>query len=166
MHRPVLVLNASYEAISVVSARRAVVLVLADKAELVEPDEAARVLRSPSIMVPVPSVVRLMNFVKVPRRRHGRPSRRAILLRDRYECAYCTERWADTVDHVVPTSRGGMTSWRNCVSACAVCNRTKGDRLPAELGWKLRYQPTAPAQGPQLVDGPVAPAWRPYLAAA
>jgi 5-methylcytosine-specific restriction endonuclease McrA len=81
------------------------VLLLAAKADLVAPDEAARSVRSPSIEVPLPAVVRLRSMVRAPRRSRVAVSRQAVLLRDQYQCAYCTDEWADTIDHIVPRSR-------------------------------------------------------------
>lgn len=167
--RDVLLLNASYEPLTVLDARRAVVLLLDEKADLVEADAADRAVRSPSIEVPLPAVVRLRKMVRVPRRRAVPLSRQGVLLRDQYQCAYCTERWAGTVDHVVPRSRGGRHEWRNVVAACAECNHRKADRLPGELGWRLRFQPTEPvgATAPRVVAlADQAPEWAAYLAAA
>lgn len=167
--RDVLVLNATFEPLTVLDARRAVVLLLAEKADVVEHDAARRAMRSPSIAVPVPAVVRLRRVVGAPRRAAVPLSRQGVLLRDRYECAYCADEWADTVDHVVPRSRGGRHEWRNVVAACRACNHRKGDRLLTELGWRLRYQPTVPTQ-PRRVFVPdgmpdSAPEWAPYLPA-
>jgi 5-methylcytosine-specific restriction endonuclease McrA len=164
--RDVLVLNATYEPLAVLDARRAVVLLLADKADLVAPDEAARAVRSPSIEVPLPAVVRLRQVVRAPRRARVPLSRQGVLLRDRYECAYCSDTWADTIDHVVPRSRGGRHEWRNVVAACRPCNHRKGDRLLNELGWRLRYHPTEPRGSQRLVVRDAAPEWAPFLPAA
>jgi 5-methylcytosine-specific restriction endonuclease McrA len=164
--RDVLLLNATYEPLAVVDGRRAVLLLLDDKADLVEHDADRRLVRSPSVQVPLPAVVRLRSVVRRPRRTRTPVSRAAVLLRDRYECAYCTDRWADTVDHVVPRSRGGRHEWTNLVAACGPCNRRKGDRLLAELGWKLRFQPTPPRGRPGLAVRRPAPEWAAYLPAA
>ena len=161
--RDVLVLNATYEPFAVCDARRAVVLLLAAKADLVAPDEAARSVRSPSIEVPLPAVVRLRSMVRAPRRSRVAVSRQAVLLRDQYQCAYCTDEWADTIDHIVPRSRGGRHEWRNVVAACRPCNHRKGDRLLGELGWRLRFQPTEPRGGHRLAVRHAAPEWAPYL---
>jgi 5-methylcytosine-specific restriction endonuclease McrA len=164
--RDVLVLNATYEPLAVCDARRAVLLLLDDKADLVAPDGAARLVRSPSIQVPLPAVVRLRQMVRLPRGAGVPLSRQAVLLRDRYECAYCSDAWADTIDHVVPRSRGGRHEWRNVVAACRPCNHRKGDRLLAELGWRLRYQPIEPRGSQRLAVPGAAPEWVPYLPAA
>jgi 5-methylcytosine-specific restriction endonuclease McrA len=163
--RDVLVLNATFEPLAVLDVRRAVVLLLAEKADLVEHDAARRAVRSPSIEVPMPAVVRLRRTVKAPRRQTVPLSRQGVLLRDRYECAYCAERWADTIDHVVPRSRGGRHEWRNLVAACRPCNHHKGDRLLTELGWRLRFHPTEPTRTRHVVAGDRPPEWVPYLPA-
>jgi len=138
-----LVLNASYEPLSVVPARRAVVLVLADKAEIVH--ATGRRLRSERLSVEVPSVIRLRSFVRVPYRRHAALSRRGVFMRDGGTCQYCGRR-ADSIDHVVPRSRGGTHSWDNVVAACGRCNTAKRDRLLEETSMTLRRRPQAPTQ--------------------
>ena len=141
----VLVLNATYEPLNVVSVKRAVVLLLKEKAELVEAAEAK--LRSESFSVPVPLVIRLMYFVKIPRRISLPVTRRGILNRDHYTCQYCgvtPPRKELTIDHVVPRSRGGKTTWENVVTACQKCNGRKGCRTPAEAHMKLQTKPERP----------------------
>lgn len=141
----VLVLNATYEPLNVVSVRRAVVLLLKEKAELVEMAEAK--LRAEHLEVPVPLVIRLVTYVRVPRRFDLPVSRRTVLSRDNYTCQYCGARPAReelTVDHVLPRSRGGEHVWENVVTACGPCNRRKGDRTPAEAGMPLRREPFRP----------------------
>jgi len=141
----VLVLNATYEPLNVVSVRRAIVLLLKEKAEIVEAAEA--VIRSEHLSLPVPLVIRLVTYIRVPRR-FGLPvSRRTVLARDRYTCQYCGSQPGKaqlTVDHVIPRSRGGKTVWENVVIACAACNRRKGDRTPEEAGMRLLSKPTRP----------------------
>jgi len=141
----VLVLNATYEPLNVVSVKRAVVLLLKEKAELVEAAEAK--LRSESLSVPVPLVIRLMYFVKIPRRISLPVTRRGILSRDHYACQYCgvtPPRKELTIDHVVPRSRGGKTTWENVVTACQKCNGRKGSRTPSEAHMRLRAKPERP----------------------
>ena len=111
-----LVLNATYEPLCVVPLRRAVVLVLAEKAVIVEACDD--VMHSERLSLPVPTVVRLSRFVRVPYRREVPLTRRAVLERDAHACVYCGHR-ADTIDHVRPRSRGGSHVWTNVVSACA-----------------------------------------------
>jgi 5-methylcytosine-specific restriction endonuclease McrA len=157
-----LVLNATYEPLCVVPLRRAVVLVLAEKAVVVE--ESSQVMHSERLAVPVPTVVRLARFVRVPFRRDVPLTRRAVLDRDGHSCAYCGTR-ADTIDHVRPRSRGGLHSWTNVVAACARCNHRKGDRLLTEMGWHLREAPMQPPPTVAIVMGWTTrePSWEPYL---
>ncbi len=157
-----LVLNATYEPLCVVPLRRAVVLVLAEKAVVVESSDA--VMHSERLSVPVPTVVRLARFVRVPYRREVPLTRRAVLDRDAHTCAYCAGR-ADTIDHVRPRSRGGAHIWTNVVAACARCNHRKGDRLLAEIGWHLPAPPAAPPATVAVVMGWATrdPSWEPYL---
>ena len=101
-------------------------------------------MHSERLAVPVPTVVRLARFVRVPYRREVPLTRRAVLDRDAHTCVYCGGR-ADTIDHVRPRSRGGAHIWTNVVAACARCNHRKGDRLLSELGWHLPAPPVAAA---------------------
>ncbi len=157
-----LVLNASYEPLCVVSGRRAVVLVLTDKAVAVA--EGDGVLHSERAHVVVPAVVRLTRFVRVPFRASVPLTRRAVFARDGGRCVYCGAP-ATSLDHVVPKSRGGPHSWDNVVSACARCNHIKADRGIAELGWRLRHLPVAPTGAAWRIVGAkrVDPRWRPFL---
>jgi 5-methylcytosine-specific restriction endonuclease McrA len=143
--------------------RRAVVLVLAEKAVIVE--AGAQVMHSEHRAIQVPTVVRLARYVRVPYRREVPLTRRAVLDRDGHECAYCGVR-ADTIDHVRPRSRGGLHIWTNVVAACARCNHRKGDRLLAELGWHLAVPPTQPPATVAVVMGWARrePSWQQYLA--
>jgi 5-methylcytosine-specific restriction endonuclease McrA len=157
-----LVLNASYEPLCVVSGRRAVVLLLTDKAVPVA--DGDQVLHSERAEVTVPSVVRLTRFVRVPYRATVPLTRKAVFARDGGRCVYCFAA-ATSLDHVVPRSRGGAHCWENVVSACARCNHTKADRGIAELGWRLKRQPVAPTGAAWRIVGTkrVDPRWRPFL---
>ncbi|HEY8302432.1 MAG TPA: HNH endonuclease [Jatrophihabitans sp.] len=157
-----LVLNATYEPLCVVTLRRAVVLVLAEKAIVVEAGQT--VMHSAHEAIPVPSVVKLARYVRVPYRREVPMTRRAVLDRDAHRCVYCGAR-ADTIDHVRPRSRGGLHVWTNVVAACARCNHRKGDRLLAELGWQLTVAPVQPTATVAVVMGWTRrePSWRRYL---
>lgn len=136
-----LVLNASYEPLGTVAARRAAVLVLSGKADCVH--GTGLVLHAERVEVPVPSVVRLRQFVHVPYRRRVSVSRRAVMARDGHRCQYCGAH-ADSIDHVVPRSRGGLHTWDNVVAACRPCNVRKRDRLLKDSGMRLRRDPTVP----------------------
>jgi 5-methylcytosine-specific restriction endonuclease McrA len=157
-----LVLNATYEPLCVVSARRAVVLVLSDKAEVVH-DSGGR-MHSARLTVAVPSVVRLTTFVRVPVRRRAPLNRRAIFARDGGRCQYCAAP-AESIDHVVPRSRGGQHIWENVVAACRLCNTRKRDRMLTETTMALRKRPMAPRELTWItvVAGSVPTAWEPYL---
>ena len=136
-----LLLNASFEPLCVVSSRRAVVLVLKDKAEIVHRNGAE--FRSERRAIPVPTVVRLVHFVRVPFRASAPLSRRAVFARDGHRCQYCGGA-AENLDHVVPRSRSGPHSWENVVASCRSCNARKEDRLLTECGMVLRRAPKAP----------------------
>jgi 5-methylcytosine-specific restriction endonuclease McrA len=156
-----LVLNATFEPLAVVTARRAVVLVLKDKAEILESN--GMVFRSEKLSVPAPSVVRLQYFVKVPYRARASLTRRAVFARDGWICQYCGKT-AENVDHVIPRSRGGSHSWENVVASCRRCNAKKENHLHQEVGLKLRRHPYAPRDGLRLSLGRLEPEWEPYLA--
>lgn len=157
-----LVLNATYEPLCVVPCRRAVVLVLAQKATVVVADDSP--WHSEHLVVPAPSVVRLSHFVRIPYRATMPLTRRGVFERDDNRCAYCSAR-AETIDHVIPRSRGGGHVWSNVVAACRRCNHYKADLLLAELGWSLRVPARAPSGGLGLLVGHSRrdPCWAPYL---
>lgn len=161
-----LVLNATFEPLSIVSSRRAVCLLLDDKAEMVEADSSA-VIRSESLTVPIPTVVRLRYMVRAPRHRIASVSRRAVFARDEYRCQYCGDR-ADSIDHVLPRSRGGRDAWDNLAAACRPCNTRKRDRTPDEAGMRLLRPCHAPRATAWITLGAnlVPDAWKPYLAMA
>jgi 5-methylcytosine-specific restriction endonuclease McrA len=164
----VLVLNASYEPLNVCTVRRALVLILKEKAEVLERGDD--VLRSETMRVDRPEVIRLVSFVRVPRDIHRRRiTRKAVLARDGWTCQYCgSSRPSLTVDHVIPRSRGGESIWENIVASCAPCNRKKGNRLPHEIRMHPKRNPRPP--GPTVFIRIAAPrtpaAWEPYLLAA
>lgn len=161
--RSALVLNATYEPLSIVPARRAVCLVIDDKADLVE-HEADLEIRSVSMSIPMPLVVRLRYVVKVPHHRRASLSRRAVFARDGHRCQYCGDA-ADSIDHVVPRSRGGEHVWDNVTAACRSCNLRKRDRTPDEAGMPLRSLPRTPREltWVSLAVPRVPDAWKPYL---
>jgi 5-methylcytosine-specific restriction endonuclease McrA len=165
--RRVLLLNATFEPLTALPLRRAVVLVMCGKAEVVHGDPAGLTLHAATTAVPVPSVIRLSSYVRVPYRAQVPLTRAGLMHRDRYRCAYCGAR-AETIDHVIPRSRGGPHTWQNCVACCAKCNHRKADMLLSELGWRLGVVPRAP-HGPHwrlLAHSTEAdPVWRQYLGA-
>ena len=157
-----LILNATYEPLGVVAHRRAIVLVLGEKAEVLANNGA--LYHSERVTIEAPSVIRLRYFVHVPRRLHVAPSRKAVFLRDGHRCQYCG-RAAENVDHVMPRSRGGKHTWDNVVAACRRCNGRKENRSPAEVGMKLARPPKAPPEGfwLRLLIGQAEAEWMPYL---
>jgi 5-methylcytosine-specific restriction endonuclease McrA len=163
--RSALVLNATYEPLSIVPARRAACLVLAEKAEIVHDDGTE--LHSARLNIPSPTVIRLRYVVKVPYQRVAALSRRAIFARDEHRCQYCG-RAADSIDHVFPRSRGGSHAWDNVAAACRPCNLFKRDRTPTEAGMRLTRPPRAPRELAWVVIaiGRVPDDWKPYLAIA
>lgn len=160
----VLVLNATFEPLCVVPVRRAVVLVLKEKAEVLHTSE--RVLHSERSTFAIPSVIRLTYFVKVPFRARAALNRRAVFARDSHRCQYCGAT-AENIDHVIPRSRGGQHVWENVVAACRPCNSRKEDRLVHEAGLTLFRRPTAPRELAWIIVavGTVHPHWAPYLQA-
>jgi 5-methylcytosine-specific restriction endonuclease McrA len=170
----VLLLNGStWEPISVITVPRAINLLLADKAVVIE--QSGGFLRTVSSFFPIPSVIALRTYINVPRRR-AHWSRKGVLVRDNYTCVYCgakpgtiqrgkvVARSDLTVDHVLPRSRGGKDHWTNTACACYMCNHRKGNRLPNEAGMKLMWEPKTPRTSYLVIaigSGPAA--WRQYI---
>lgn len=157
-----LVLNATDEPLSIVSTRRAAVLVLGQKAEIVHAGDGW--LRSEHERLPLPSVVRLRYYVRVPFRRHAALNRRAVFARDDHRCQYC-DGPAESIDHVVPRSRGGNHDWNNVVAACRPCNVAKRDRYLEDTTMRLRSTPRPPRHLSWLVAaaGDIPEPWAPYV---
>jgi 5-methylcytosine-specific restriction endonuclease McrA len=170
----VLLLNGStWEPISVITVPRAINLLLADKAVVIE--QSGGFLRTVSSFFPIPSVIALRTYINVPRRR-AHWSRKGVLVRDNYTCVYCgakpgtiqrgkvVARSDLTVDHILPRSRGGKDHWTNTACACYMCNHRKGNRLPNEAGMKLMWEPKTPRTSYLVIaigSGPAA--WRQYI---
>lgn len=145
-----LALNASFEPLMIVPAKRAIRLVLDQKAEVIEADET-RAFRSVSTEFPFPVVIRLVRYVHVPRRFRRQVTNTFLFARDRYTCQYCGRTKKEfrhreflTRDHILPISRGGQNYWSNVVAACSTCNLKKANRLPKEAGLRLLTNPTEP----------------------
>lgn len=141
LHKPVLVLNASYEPINICAARRALVLVLKGvaAAEEVSPHHVHTTRQT----IKMPSVIRLLEYRRIPHQTRAL-SRKNILMRDRYTCQYCGKVMQSgelTLDHVMPRSRAGETTWENLVACCHTCNNRKGNRTPEEANMKLARMP-------------------------
>jgi 5-methylcytosine-specific restriction endonuclease McrA len=158
-----LVLNAGYEPLGVVSFRRAIMLVLNQKATILEQNDELKV-RSATGEYELPSVILLARYVRVPGSRNIPVSRRGVLRRDSNRCAYCSKS-ATTIDHVQPKSRGGTDSWENLVACCLRCNNKKGDKTLAEIGWTLSVTPRMPHGTSWIVRGAdhAEPEWQSYL---
>ncbi len=141
LHKPVLVLNSSYEPINICAARRALVLILKGVAS---PEEfSPTLLRSARQSMKLPSVIRLLEYRRIPHQSRAL-SRKNILMRDRYTCQYCQRILPSselTLDHVIPRSRSGETAWENLVACCHHCNNRKGGRTPEEAGMRLIRPP-------------------------
>lgn len=174
MQNRVLLLNGStWEPLAVVTVPRAINLLLAGKAVVVE--ESGRFVRTVRDKFSVPSVIALRAYINVPRRR-SHWSRKGVLVRDGYQCIYCSAepgtiqrgkvltRSDFTIDHIVPRSRGGKDNWTNTACACANCNHRKGDQLPHEAGMKLLWEPRMPRTSYLVIalgTGPAA--WKRYI---
>lgn len=144
-HHPVLVLNSNYEPLNVCNIRRAIVLVLNGKAEVLE--EYDLMVTSTSEIFDAPSVIRLVYMIKRPYPR-VKLCRREVFIRDDYTCQYCGMQTRDlTLDHVIPRSKGGPHTWDNLVSACRQCNHRKGGKTLAEAKLRLLTTPTEPRAG-------------------
>ncbi|MBX2803612.1 MAG: HNH endonuclease [Myxococcales bacterium] len=162
-----LLLDKAFRPLRAVGWRRALCLDLCERVEVLEYYD--RRVRTTGASFPLPAVIRVPGWLHrlpqiVP------PTRRNVLLRDGFACRYCG--WEGTsaqltIDHVLPRSRGGRTSWENVVAACAPCNRRKGDRTPAEANMPLDPPPRAPSalqlgrRGMVMGDAPAE--WEPYL---
>lgn len=175
-----LVLNASYEYLSIASIRHAVTLMVVEKCVIEEAVEG-EFIRSQHLTLPKPSIIRLRDYVKVDRSKLASKGQaintRTILARDSWECAYCGE-IANSIDHIIPVSRGGKHTFRNVIAACRDCNSRKADHLLETLqnpdtcpktllgmNWHLRYEPYEPKPGQRIhkADSRIKPSWVQYL---
>jgi 5-methylcytosine-specific restriction endonuclease McrA len=161
-----LVLNAGFEPLAVVSFKRALVLVMNQKATIIAAD-AEHPGWGSSGSYDRPSVILLTRYVRIPSTRLIPVSRRGVLRRDSQRCAYCGGA-ANTIDHVLPRSRGGQDTWENLVACCLRCNNAKSDRTPGEMGWNLQVRPKPPHGTSWLVRGVERAElqWEEYLAPA
>lgn len=143
MDQKVLILNQDYSAFALCSIQKAFILLYLEKAEMVHKSEAGW-LRSISQSYPIPSIIRLQRYIHVPYKGISL-SRHNVMKRDAYQCLYCGSTKNLTLDHMIPKSRGGDSSWTNLVTACMRCNTKKGDRTPEEAGLKLKENPRKPS---------------------
>lgn len=180
--RPVLVLNRDWQPVAVFDVATAVTTVVRDMGWVLDPvtyqlhdfaswcesaPETAALIPTPSRGVPAPEIIVLKEFGDQPRRQVSF-SRQALYRRDGYRCQYCgAHPGAEglTIDHVMPRSRGGPTSWENCVAACGECNRTKADRTPGEAGMRLRTRPVRPRWSAvmRVPRGQFRPSWASFV---
>jgi len=160
----VLLLNQSYEPLTLCSAKKAIVLIYLHKAELINDNPKLQV-RTITKSFPWPSVIRLKSYIHVPYNNINL-TRKNILRRDNHKCAYCGRGDLPfTIDHVIPKVRGGKDSWENLVTACLPCNNKKGHRTPEETNIKLRIKPHKPNYIMFILNSVsrIDEAWRPFL---
>lgn len=162
----VLVLNATYEPIHVCGIKRAAVLLLKEKAEVIENGDGE--LHAEHTAMARPAIIRLRTYAPVPRRSRRRLTRRAVFARDDWTCQYCGDHRDLTVDHVIPRSKGGSSEWENIVACCSSCNRRKADRLPhqARMFPKTTPRPPHPSVFIQVACPRIPPSWDYWLDAA
>lgn len=166
--RKVLLLNATYEPIRVISVNRAIVLVyVKEKAEVITESDGA--FHSERKTIPIPSVIRLRYAVQIPYQHRIKLTKSALIKRDNGLCGYCAKP-GQNIDHIKPRSQGGKHRWENVVWACMPCNSKKANRTPAEAGMKLLVKAYAPKDRVTLILGigkaEMAPEWETYLVAA
>lgn len=163
MNNQVLILNADYSPMMVCTIERAIVLVFLGKSELVHAAKD-QWLHSVSEVFPVPLVVRLINYINIPYKKVTL-TRQNVFKRDSFQCQYCSKKDHLTIDHVVPKSKGGMSTWNNLITACSRCNSMKGDRTPTEAQMKLQSMPFRPTFASFLLNssGYVCNEWLQYL---
>jgi 5-methylcytosine-specific restriction endonuclease McrA len=147
----------------VVSFKRALILVLNEKATILAGAERGKV-HSADREFELPTVILLQRYVRIPGSRKIPVSRRGVLRRDAHRCGYCGKS-ANTIDHILPKSRGGADSWENLVACCLRCNNKKGDKTLAEIGWTLSVTPRMPHGTSWIVRGAdhAEPEWQSYL---
>ena len=166
MNGQVLVLNQNYEPLNVCAWQRAITLLYVGKAVMLEHD--SQVLHSPSVIMAMPSVIRIARQIKRPLP-EVKLSRQSLMARDRHTCQYCGKKTKDlTVDHVIPRERGGAHDWNNLVACCMACNNRKRNRTPREAGMALIRPPARPPFIPYLSFATMRQAlrnevWRDYL---
>ncbi len=163
LNRKVLILNADYRALSVCNVYKAFILVYLDKAVVVDRAKDHKI-RTVTASYEIPTIIKLHSYVSVPYK-GVMLSRQNIFKRDNHRCVYCGNHQNLTLDHVLPRSRGGNTSWTNLVTACKFCNAKKGDNLPEEAGMNLPYKPYKPSFVLFMKDSThgYEESWKPFL---
>ncbi|WP_026951163.1 HNH endonuclease [Algoriphagus mannitolivorans] len=164
MEKRVLVLNLDHSPVAVVSPQKAIVLVLLEKANVLSTYDLLQI-RTVSRSFEYPAVIRLTHYKSIPYR-GVLLNRNNLFRRDKGECQYCGSKRHLTIDHVIPRSKGGKTSWTNLITACNRCNVNKGDKTPEQAGMVLRSEPFKPSLSYFLADYAVRSAeeWLPFLA--
>lgn len=163
MNSKVLILNQNYEPLAICGVEKAVILMFLGKAELIEAQQG-KYVRSVSQRIPMPSIVRLGVYIRVPYR--VILSRKNVLRRDNFRCQYCGNIGQSlTIDHILPRSKHGEDTWENLVAACMPCNNRKGDRTPDEARMPLLRRPMRPNHVFFIrhIVGTVDDEWKPYL---
>ncbi len=145
-----LILNASAEPLSFIPVKRAVILILKEKAEIIE-EHVEKKFRSEKQVVAYPLVIRLVRYVHIPRRFRNVVTNTILFARDKHTCQYCGRHKSDlkkierlTREHVKPVSKGGEDTWENVTTACSTCNHKKGDKLPFEVRMYPKITPYEP----------------------
>ena len=183
LSHPALVLNRSWTAIATTPVRNALGLIFTGSAKAIQPDTYEThdfeswaelavppdepCVRTVKLEIKVPEVIVLTRYKGMPRQRLVF-TRRNLFKRDNFTCQYCGERPGTselTIDHILPRSRGGMSSWDNCVLACVACNHRKADRTPMEIGWALLKKPIEPTWAPtfEAPIGRVRVSWEKFI---
>lgn len=139
----ILVLNSDYTPLNITTFKRAIVLILKGKAEVVKNDDN-ELIKSETLTYQKPLIIRLFNYIS-HKINNLRINRTRLYKRDNYECAYCGSKKQLTMDHIIPKSRKGKNTWNNLITCCLECNVKKGDRTPEEANMPLRFQPKIPS---------------------
>lgn len=138
-----IVLNGDYTFLNTINWKRAVCLAVAGKIEVLK--YSSRVLHSVNgKIMNMPLVIRLIKVIRTIYKSHVPFTKRNVMVRDEFQCTYCGDKDELTIDHIIPTSRGGKNTFENCTTACKPCNNTKGNRTPSEAKMYLRKQPHSP----------------------
>jgi len=153
----ILVLNSDYTPLNITTFKRAIILVIKGKAEIIKNDD--NIIRSESIIYSKPLIIRLFNYIS-HKMKNLRVNRNRLYKRDNNECVYCGSKKDLTIDHILPKSRGGKNTWNNLITCCLPCNLRKGDKTPEEARMPLRFQPRTPTLFAN--ESSVAKVWEDY----
>ncbi len=153
----ILVLNSDYTPLNITTLKRAIVLVIKGRAEIIKND--VNIIRSETITYTKPLIIRLFNYIS-HKTKNLRVNRQRLYKRDNNECAYCGSKKELTIDHIIPKSRGGKNTWNNLITCCLPCNLKKGDKTPDEARMPLRFQPKTPTLF--INESSIAKIWEDY----